>query len=359
MGERSEQNSPFPWESVTGDDILGPDMADLLNLEGPEESLAESVPSFPKDSNEQDAGLSGNKRSMEPAKKPRASRRKKNGRKKPPGIPKRPLCAYNFFFQKERMKLQGADTPKVGFEELGRIVGKRWKDLSEEDRKQYTQLAKVDSTRYRNEMDAYRVNMRRKADEESSSKDSQDRSAPEPETSSEPCFLPFPPTADGGVPPVARLARPQFVPVPGAAQRRPSQGEDTFWNQQRGVLPAPMQSDMFGPQQLNRQSFAVPPGLEIFLPDASGREQKFTVKYTMVSMAREDAERYMASLMPAIAQGAARQPGAANPQQQQGPMHGRQLPTPQPSMQAAMLPPMPPPDHQQYSYSGRSDAPPR
>ena len=355
MGERSE-SSPFALASLSGDDILeSEDMTDLLKFgDAPDEgSIAEAAPSFQKDSSKPEEDFNSKKRGIdrvEPrAKKPRP--RTKSRKKKPPGIPKRPLCAYNYFFQQERMKLQGNSTPKIGFRELGKIVGRRWKGLSDEDRKQYAKLAREDSTRYRNEMEAYKIKEKRKADEDSSS-------APEPESSPEPWSLPFPPTADGA--PIARLAGPQSFPVSSFAQIGPSQGEEAFWNQRRGVLPAPGRSDMFGPQQLNRQCFAVPPGLEIFLPDSNGSEQKFTVKYTMVSMTREDAERYMASLMPtlsSIVQGG-RQPVAPNPQQQ-GPMQDQRLPTQQPPTRAAMEPPMQPPDRHQYSYTGRYDAPQR
>jgi hypothetical protein len=86
------------------------------------------------------------------------SRRKK----KPKGMPKRPLSAYNLYFQSERAKIidaantgDGASGGKIGFEDLGKIIGKKWRVLTEEDRKTYDKLAEIDSVRYRKEMEAY------------------------------------------------------------------------------------------------------------------------------------------------------------------------------------------------------------
>lgn len=80
------------------------------------------------------------------------------GKKKPKGFPKRPLSAYNLFFQSERPKIfqEGADDhPRVTFEELGKIVGRRWQVLSEEKRNEFHKLSDKDIVRYRQEMDSY------------------------------------------------------------------------------------------------------------------------------------------------------------------------------------------------------------
>jgi len=60
--------------------------------------------------------------------------------------PKRPLSAYNFFFQAERAESRGCA------EEASKVIGKKWRELSEKDRSVFTNLAKMDTDRYKSEM---------------------------------------------------------------------------------------------------------------------------------------------------------------------------------------------------------------
>lgn len=94
-----------------------------------------------------------------------------------------PLSAYNIFFQAERKRVleehrktiavdgivnDAATTltcvqhPAVSFEELGRTVGARWRLVPKEDRTEYVRLADQDSQRYRNEMDNYQAEKRKR-----------------------------------------------------------------------------------------------------------------------------------------------------------------------------------------------------
>jgi hypothetical protein len=85
------------------------------------------------------------------------SRRKKKAK----GMPKRPLSAYNLYFQAQRTKIIaerqgfGDDERGIGFEELGKIVGRLWRELGNAEKKVYEKLAEKDGERYRKEMDAY------------------------------------------------------------------------------------------------------------------------------------------------------------------------------------------------------------
>ena len=84
-----------------------------------------------------------------------SSEQPKKRRKKPKGLPKRALSSYNCFFRSERSKIQ-QEIPGIDFEELGRLVGKRWSELSEEERQPYNLLAMEDRERYHNEMEAFK-----------------------------------------------------------------------------------------------------------------------------------------------------------------------------------------------------------
>jgi hypothetical protein len=130
------------------------------------------------------------------------SPKRKKPRKKPTGMPRRPLSAYNIFFSAERVrilesldpdtiaaapipdyasKVKGRpDSPelpeamvrplvlsdadkrphrklhgKIGFRELAKLVGQRWKQLTPERKKYYQDLAKQDLFRHKRAMEEY------------------------------------------------------------------------------------------------------------------------------------------------------------------------------------------------------------
>lgn len=107
-----------------------------------------------------------------------------NTQKKPKDKPKRPLSAYNFFFKEERekiLKIVLAEDPekvenepdtedyinddtmgrlkkeggKVSFEEMGKLIGQRWKNIDPDRLAKYAELASEDTERYKNEMQTY------------------------------------------------------------------------------------------------------------------------------------------------------------------------------------------------------------
>jgi len=117
----------------------------------------------------------------------------KSEHKDTPNKPRRPLSAYNFFFKDERALITEAisrsktkeelkealesfgaqdlvheqehsvsqtDPPAKkkmfnSFQDIGKIIGRRWKSISKESFARYNTLADADSTRYQAEMEKY------------------------------------------------------------------------------------------------------------------------------------------------------------------------------------------------------------
>jgi len=68
------------------------------------------------------------------------------------------MSAYNFFFREERTRIlsekpEGEGT--VSFEDIGRLVGERWRSIDDGSKQKFKGLASVDSERYRAEMKVY------------------------------------------------------------------------------------------------------------------------------------------------------------------------------------------------------------
>ena len=72
--------------------------------------------------------------------------------KKDPNAPKRPKSAYLFFCDSERPTLKEEG---MAFTEIGAMLGKKWKELSDDEKIEYNELFIEDKTRYENEMKDY------------------------------------------------------------------------------------------------------------------------------------------------------------------------------------------------------------
>jgi len=73
--------------------------------------------------------------------------------KKNPNAPKRPLSAYMFFSQDWRERIK-AENPDAGFGEIGKLLGAKWKEMDEEDKKPYNEQAAADKLRADREKEA-------------------------------------------------------------------------------------------------------------------------------------------------------------------------------------------------------------
>jgi len=76
--------------------------------------------------------------------------KKGKGRKKANTGPKRAKSAYLYFSMAMRPEVKSAN-PDEKFGAIAKILGEKWKELSEEDKKPYQALAAKDKERYEND----------------------------------------------------------------------------------------------------------------------------------------------------------------------------------------------------------------
>jgi len=75
-------------------------------------------------------------------------------KKKDPNAPKRGLSAYMFFANEQRETVR-EENPGITFGQVGKVLGDKWKALSEKQRVPYENKAKTDKERYEREKAAY------------------------------------------------------------------------------------------------------------------------------------------------------------------------------------------------------------
>ncbi|KIV94927.1 non-histone chromosomal protein 6, variant 3 [Exophiala mesophila] len=89
----------------------------------------------------------------------KASKSKGRGaekKKKDPNAPKRGLSAYMFFANDQRENVR-EENPGISFGQVGKVLGDRWKALSEKQREPYEKKAANDKKRYEDEKAKYNV----------------------------------------------------------------------------------------------------------------------------------------------------------------------------------------------------------
>ncbi|CCW67414.1 unnamed protein product [Phytomonas sp. Hart1] len=103
-------------------------------------------------------GGKGKKRARSPKESGKESKKEKNGKskkvKKPDDYPKAALSAYFIFGNQQREKIKMENVNMVNTEII-KEVGRRWADLSEEEKGNYKKLAEADKARFDTELKAY------------------------------------------------------------------------------------------------------------------------------------------------------------------------------------------------------------
>jgi hypothetical protein len=75
-------------------------------------------------------------------------------KKKDPNAPKRALSAYMYFANEQRDTVR-SENPGVSFGQIGKLLGEKWKSLTETDKAPYEGKATQDKKRYEEEKAAY------------------------------------------------------------------------------------------------------------------------------------------------------------------------------------------------------------
>ncbi|KAE8543313.1 non-histone chromosomal protein 6 [Cryptococcus deuterogattii 99/473] len=83
--------------------------------------------------------------STKDSKKSTASDAKRRS-KKDPNKPKRALSAYMFFVQDYRERIK-AENPEATFGDVGKLLGIKWREMNENEKKPYEAKAKADKER--------------------------------------------------------------------------------------------------------------------------------------------------------------------------------------------------------------------
>ncbi|GAV70260.1 LOW QUALITY PROTEIN: HMG_box domain-containing protein/SSrecog domain-containing protein/Rtt106 domain-containing protein, partial [Cephalotus follicularis] len=83
------------------------------------------------------------------------SKKKKQKKKKDPNAPKRALSGFMFFSQMERENIKKSN-PGIAFTDVGRVLGDKWKKMSEEEKEPYEAKARADKKRYKDQISGYK-----------------------------------------------------------------------------------------------------------------------------------------------------------------------------------------------------------
>jgi hypothetical protein len=209
--------------------------------------------------------------------------------KKSKGMPKRPLSAYNLFFQMERPKIlalyensEKRNGQKIGFVTLAKIIGKRWSQLPRCDRRKFDTLAEADSSRYQAEMSQFQAAKQLSRARYFSIDRSLENSTLVKQISE---------TTNG-----SDISS-------GPINSLNSIDEDQNEGCPNTPLSSrePLSSSVYTANGYNTYdnefSFPVPPGMQVMIPDAQGVERRHVVTYNVYRMKQSEAQQYMKQLL--------------------------------------------------------------
>lgn len=74
--------------------------------------------------------------------------------KRDPNKPKRPKNSYTYFCKDFREKVK-KDNPESSFKDINKLLGVKWKNLSQKTKQHYIKLGELDKNRYQDDMEDY------------------------------------------------------------------------------------------------------------------------------------------------------------------------------------------------------------
>lgn len=201
--------------------------------------------------------------------------------------------------QAQSRKEQKAGSKGLGFEGLGKLIGKQWQKLGKEQKKKYEELAEKDSTRYRQEMNEYNRKKKELLEKEKSRHLTSSAIGVESTTCKKyPKFVISQPISTNTSPfsmrgvdragDLMKLACPLAFNVNKACASNELGGNPP----ENPSQPLPI----VPPAVDNAGNFLFPPGMEIMLSDSTGRERKYLVDYKCYKMSRAQATRFIDSV---------------------------------------------------------------
>jgi len=107
-----------------------------------------------RDDDSESASASVSKKKKKKLKTSSPSSPKKKKSKKDPNAPKRPLTAYMFYNQDNRSQLKEKN-PELSFGELGKLIGQKYKALTDEEKEKYNNMAAKAKIKYEKQMANY------------------------------------------------------------------------------------------------------------------------------------------------------------------------------------------------------------
>ena len=214
------------------------------------------------------------------------SRKRNRGsthQKKTVGMPKRPLSAYNIFYKRERPRLLQESAEHVGYKDLGRIIGKRWRTLNDEERRECERLAEKEVIHYRREMKVYKATQSKKETE----------SSPDEEKTMDE-FL----EKDSKQEQTTQHQKSQHASNSPGGMGLSNQ----FFSLKKAIVTDGKLSSSAGSTvspdfDVNAM---IPPGSEYFFTDVYGYEQKYQINYICYKMARSQARKYVGLPLPIV-----------------------------------------------------------